>query len=65
MRKILVFFVLLYSFTSVQAQDSNAYKQIHFFKLNQSNDLFTYLYQSDKYFTDGVNIELAHSIFNN
>jgi len=49
----------------VQAQDSNAYKQIHFFKLNQSNDLFTYLYQSDKYFTDGVNIELAHSIFNN
>ncbi len=49
------------------AQDSSSteYQQIRFFKLNQSNDLYTYLYQSDKYFTDGVNFELAHPVFNN
>jgi len=65
MRKGIIIIILFCSFTLVQAQDSNVYRQIHFFKLNQSNDLFTYWYQSDKYFTDGVNLELAHSIFNN
>ncbi len=41
------------------------YKQISFVKINQANDLFTYWFQSDRNFSDGVNIEVAHSIFNN
>ena len=48
-----------------QSADTLNYQQVHFFKLNQANDLFTVLFQSDKYYTDGIDMELAHSIFNN
>ncbi len=60
---ITTFFILLIGALSAQ-NDSLKYNQVRFIKLNQSNDLFTYWYQSDKYFTDGVDIELAHPIFN-
>jgi len=48
-----------------QIADSVTYKQVQFIKLNQANDLYTMWFQSDKYFTDGIDIELAHSIFGN
>ena len=66
MKKVLLIIFLLSILNYVKAQEnSNEYKQIEFVKLNQSNDLFTYWFQSDKYFTDGVDIEFAHKIFNN
>ena len=48
-----------------QKIDSTEYRQMHFVKLNQANDLFTYWFQSDREYSDGVNIEFAHRIFNN
>ena len=48
-----------------QVNDSNIYKQIRFFKLNQANDLFTVWNQSDKYYTDCFDMEFAHPIFDN
>jgi len=58
--------MLLSLFSSAQTDSTSVnYKQIHFVKLNQANDLFTYWFQSDRNYSDGVNIEVAHSIFNN
>ena len=51
--------------TEPKAQNKEEYRQIHFFKLNQANDLFTYWFQSDREFSDGVNLEFAHHIFQN
>jgi len=61
---ILVFFALrLQSFSQIDT--SITYQQIEFIRFNQANDLFTVWFQSDKDFTDGINIEIAHRIFNN
>ncbi len=58
--------LFLYSFSVKSQTDTSLnYRQIHFVKLNQANDLFTYWFQSDRNFSDGVNIEFAHHIFNN
>jgi len=57
----ILFTIILYS----QTDTSKQYRQIHFVKLNQANDLFTYWFQSDREYSDGVNIEVAHRIFNN
>jgi hypothetical protein len=66
MRKILLFFFFILSQHLVFSQDStDVYKQIRFIKFNQANDLFTVFFQSDKYYTDGVDMELALPIFNN
>lgn len=64
---ITIAFVFLITHFTINAQqnDSIKYQQIQFFKINQENDLFTYWYQSDKYYTDGINMEFANSIFNN
>ena len=64
---ITLFFIFFTSSLSLFAQekDSTKYKQIQFFKINQENDLFTLWNQSDKYYTDGINMEFANSIFNN
>ena len=48
-----------------QEKDTTTYKQVQFLKLNQANDLFTVWNQSDKYYTDGIDIEVANTIFNN
>ena len=61
---VLLGFMVLSSFLFAQ-EKAYEYKQVEFFKLNESNDLFTYLYQSDKYFTDGIHLEFVHRIFNN
>ena len=47
------------------AQDSieNSYSQIQMFRIKQENDLYQYYYQSDRNFTDGLHIELAHKVF--
>ena len=57
--------ILIFSASIAQENDSLEYKQIQFVKLNQANDLFTLWFQSDKYYTDGVDFEFAHRIFNN
>ena len=63
---LLVFIVFAFCFQlSAQKKDSIDYRQIGFLKLNQANDLYTIWYQSDKYYTDGIDIEVAHRIFNN
>ena len=61
------FAILLFSLIALGQTDSSEtkYTQIHFIKLNQANDLFTYWFQSDRNYSDGVNIEFAHRIFNN
>jgi len=65
-RIILSFISVLLSYYSfAQVEDSLVYKQVQFVKLNQANDLFTIFFQSDKYYTDGVDFEMAHQIFNN
>jgi len=64
----LIFFILLFSVASLSlfGQDTtDTYNQIRFIKFNQANDLFTIFFQSDKYYSDGVNMELAHPVFNN
>ena len=56
---------MLFIVNVIAQEKSDEYKQIEFIKLNESNDLFTYWFQSDKYFTDGIHLEFAHRIFNN
>ncbi len=64
--RILLISYLAFSLSRAYSQsDTNTYRQIHFLKLNQANDLFTYWFQSDREYSDGVNIELAHRIFKN
>jgi len=58
-------FVVLVLGSFAQKDSASSYRQIHFVKLNQANDLFTYWFQSDREYSDGVNIEVAHRIFNN
>ena len=66
MYKYILLIILFFTSYSLFSQDStNNYNQIRFLKFNQANDLFTVLFQSDKYYTDGFNFELAHDIFNN
>ncbi len=66
LRDILIMLFTLFAINSFSQNDSiNLYRQIHFVKLNQANDLFTYWFQSDREYSDGVNIEVAHQIFNN
>ena len=67
MKRIITIFIgiILCLSSFAQQTDSLKYKQIHFIKLNQANDLFTLFFQSDKYYTDGVDIEFAHQIFGN
>jgi len=65
MKYIIFSFLVLYSFSLLAQDKKEDYKQVEFFKINESNDLFTYWYQSDKYFTDGIHLEFAHKIFNN
>ena len=63
-----ILFILLFLVVSLPSfgQDStNTYHQIRFIKFNQANDLFTIFFQSDKYYSYGINMELAHPIFNN
>jgi len=55
----------MFVFAFSQKQDSSVYKQIQFVKLNQANDLFTIFFQSDKYYTDGFDFEIALQVFNN
>ena len=64
---LIIAILIFLSFYAKSQTDSlsNEYKQIQFIKLNQANDLFTYWFQSDRNFSDGVNIEVANSIFNN
>ncbi len=50
---------------TAQQKDSTKYQQVQFIKLNQANDLYTYWFQTDKYYSDGINIELAFSFLNN
>jgi len=58
--------LLVLSFQSYSQIDSSKnYQQIEFIRFNQANDLFTVWFQSDKDFTDGINVEFAHHIFNN
>jgi hypothetical protein len=64
--KVLIILTALFIAINAYSQnDTNKYRQIHFVKLNQANDLFTYWFQSDREYSDGVNIEVAHRIFNN
>ena len=63
--KLIIIFALISSLLGAQTDTLLNYRQIHFVKLNQANDLFTYWFQSDRNFSDGVNIEVAHRVFNN
>jgi len=63
--KSIILIILLTPFASFSQIDTNNYKQITFIKANQANDLFTYWYQSDRNYSDGVDVEVAHKIFNN
>ena len=67
MKFIYISLIFLFAIFNAKSQTDtlNEYTQIHFIKLNQANDLFTYWFQSDRNFSDGVNIEVAHRIFNN
>lgn len=58
-----VFSINLQSYSQIDT--SKNYRQIEFIRFNQANDLFTVWFQSDKDFTDGINVEMAHRIFNN
>jgi len=46
------------------SQEEKEYQQLHMLRLKQENDLYQYWYQSDKNFSDGIHIEVAHRIFN-
>jgi len=62
----IILFAILFPIKSfAQINDSATYKQVQFIKLNQANDLFTYWFQSDKYYSDGIDIEFAFSFLNN
>ncbi len=64
--RIIVLLLLMVLSSFLFAQDkTDDYKQVEFIKLNESNDLFTYWFQSDKYYTDGIHLEFVHRIFNN
>ena len=65
--RVYIFITIIFVFHKASSQTDTItnYRQIHFVKLNQANDLFTYWFQSDREYSDGVNIEVAHRIFNN
>jgi len=65
MKYIISVFLLSFTLSLAAQENVEEYNQVEFFKLNESNDLFTYWYQSDKYFTDGIHLEFVHRIFNN
>jgi len=64
-RILLIFLLFVFYNANSQTDTTSEYRQIHFVKLNQANDLFTYWFQSDRGYSDGVNIEVAHGFFNN
>ena len=66
MRRLLLIFLFISVYAIIHAQDTTAkYEQIRFIKFKQANDLFTIFFQSDKYYTDGIDMEFAHPIFDN
>jgi len=62
---ILLLELLVHGTANAQLNDSVNYRQVKYVKLNQANDLYTYWFQTDKYYSDGINIDFAFSFLNN
>lgn len=58
-------FLLVHFSGTTQESDATKCRQLQYVKLNQANDLYTYWFQTDKYYSDGINIDFAFSFLNN
>ena len=57
-----MFFLVTLKHTKLYAQDS-LLAQNRFFSISSENDIYQYYLQSDKNFTNGLQVEFSHDVF--